>query len=76
MMFMFLLTLFVTLIAIFAYPKHRVKKIHESRMKVEDEREVRIKKRWKESKLEKRNKWIATIEISIVVTLTGTERKK
>ncbi len=44
MMLIFLLTLFVAFIAISAYPKHRVKKIHESRMKVEYEREVRIKK--------------------------------
>lgn len=44
MMLVLLLTLFVALIAIFAYPKHSVKEIHESEMKAEAEREARIKK--------------------------------
>lgn len=44
MMLVLLLTLFVALIAIFAYPKHSAKKIHESEMEAEAEREARIKK--------------------------------
>lgn len=41
---MLLPSLFLLLIAIFAYPKQNIKKIHESELKLEAERKVRIKK--------------------------------
>lgn len=41
---MLLLFLVLLLIATFAYPKQNIKKIHESELKLEAERKVRIKK--------------------------------